>query len=126
MSGELASERWSPAQRVESVLISIISLLEDPEVNSPANVDAGVMLRRQPEEYVKRVKKDVEASRQDIPKGFEMPQEIVHKPPPKVEDDGDFWLDSDAEDSFGGSESSAGEDDEDAEMTEADDDNDDH
>lgn len=38
MSGELASERWSPAQRVESVLLSIISLLDDAEVSSAANV----------------------------------------------------------------------------------------
>jgi len=49
-------ERWSPAQRVESVLLSIISLLDDAEVSSPANVDAGVMLRKQPDEYKKKVK----------------------------------------------------------------------
>lgn len=49
-------ERWSPAQRVESVLLSIISLLDDAEVSSPANVDAGVMLRKQPEEYKLMVK----------------------------------------------------------------------
>ena len=45
MSGELAGERWSPVQRVESVLISVLSLLDDAEVSSPANVDAGVQLR---------------------------------------------------------------------------------
>ena len=41
MSGESAGERWSPVQRVESVLLSIISLLDDAECSSPANVDAG-------------------------------------------------------------------------------------
>jgi len=122
MSGESAAERWSPAQGVESVLISILSLLEDPEVSSPANVDAGVMLRRRPEDYAKRVKHDVDTSKQDIPKGFEMPREMSSKPPPKIEDDGNFWYESDGGESFGGSESWADDDDDDAEMTEADED----
>jgi ubiquitin-conjugating enzyme E2 R len=105
MSGETAAERWSPVQRVETVLISILSLLDDAEVSSPANVDAGVMLRTQPEEYKGRVKKDLELSKADIPVGFTMPtHETAWR---KKEDDGDFdmsWEDSDVE-SFGGSES---------------------
>ncbi|KAE8372861.1 ubiquitin-conjugating enzyme/RWD-like protein [Aspergillus bertholletiae] len=106
MSGELASERWSPAQRVESVLISILSLLDDAEVSSPANVDAGVTLRKDPEEYKSRVRKDVEASKQDIPEDFIMPthQPVAVKPVEK--DDSDFWVESDADDDvFGGSDS---------------------
>lgn len=105
MSGETAAERWSPVQRVETVLISILSLLDDAEVSSPANVDAGVMLRNKPDEYKGLVKKDLELSKQDIPAGFVMPtHETAWK---KKEDDGDFdmsWEDSDVE-SFGGSES---------------------
>lgn len=100
MSGELASERWSPAQRVESVLLSIISLLDDAEVSSPANVDAGVMLRKQPEEYKKIVKENVEQSKRDIPEGFKMPEKAETKPPPKEDMDNDFWCESD-EESFG-------------------------
>ncbi|TPR07930.1 Amidase family protein [Aspergillus niger] len=73
MSGELASERWSPAQRVESVLISILSLLDDAEISSPANVDASVMLRKSPDEYKSIVKQHVEDSKNDIPEGFVMP-----------------------------------------------------
>lgn len=46
MSGESAGERWSPVQCVESVLLSIISLLDDAECSSSANLDAGVMLRK--------------------------------------------------------------------------------
>lgn len=99
-SGELASERWSPAQRVESVLLSIVSLLDDAEVSSPANVDAAVMLRKNPEEYKRMVKENVEKSKQDIPAGFKMPEKIEVKPPPKDDMDADFWCDSDAE-SFG-------------------------
>ena len=70
MSGELAAERWSPVQRVESVLISVLSLLDDAEVSSPANVDAGVMLRKNLSQYKEMVKNDLEASKQDIPPGY--------------------------------------------------------
>jgi ubiquitin-conjugating enzyme E2 R len=107
MSGELAAERWSPAQRVESVLISILSLLDDAEVSSPANVDAGVMLRKDPEGYKKKVKADVQESKKDIPEGFVMPtHESTARPPAKIVDDEDFWVDSDVDDDmFGGSDS---------------------
>ncbi|KAL4887674.1 ubiquitin-conjugating enzyme/RWD-like protein [Aspergillus karnatakaensis] len=109
MSGELASERWSPAQRVESVLISILSLLDDAEVSSPANVDAGVLLRNNPEQYKEIVRKCVEESKADIPEGFEMP---THESTMKAaaakqvkDDDSDFWAESDVDDDdmFGGS-----------------------
>lgn len=42
MSGEDASERWLPTQSVSSVLLSVLSLLADPNTSSPANVDASV------------------------------------------------------------------------------------
>ncbi|KAI9729957.1 MAG: hypothetical protein M1834_006155 [Cirrosporium novae-zelandiae] len=107
MSGELASERWSPVQSVETVLLSILSLLDDAEVSSPANVDAGVLLRRSPEEYKELVKKDVEASKRDIPEGFVMPTHESTRPLPPTKDkvDDDFWADSDEDFSFGGSDS---------------------
>jgi len=108
MSGELASERWSPAQRVESVLISILSLLDDAEVSSPANVDAGVLLRKEPEKYEAIVRRQVEESKKDIPEGFVMPthESTIRKNSVDKVDDEDFWADSDADDDvFGGSDS---------------------
>jgi len=45
-SGELPSERWNPTQSVRTILLSIISLLNEPNTSSPANVDASVMFRR--------------------------------------------------------------------------------
>ncbi|KAF2800314.1 hypothetical protein K505DRAFT_229026 [Melanomma pulvis-pyrius CBS 109.77] len=111
MSGESASERWNPVQRVETVLISVLSLLDDAEVSSPANVDAGVMLRNNPDKYKEMVKKDLETSKADIPAGYVMPTHESAFMTKK--DEGDFemsWEDSDAE-SFGGSDS-----DEDEEM----------
>ena len=70
MSGESAGERWSPAQGAESVLLSILSLLDDAEVSSPANVDAGVMYRDDKPAFKVRVMRDVDASKKDIPEGF--------------------------------------------------------
>lgn len=125
MSGETAAERWSPVQRVETVLISILSLLDDAEVSSPANVDAGVMLRNKPDEYMEMVKKDLELSKQDIPAGFVMPtHETAWR---KKDDEGDFemsWEDSDVE-SFGGSESDLDDEDMDSDFEGADDDGED-
>ncbi|KAJ6909567.1 ubiquitin-conjugating enzyme E2 14 [Populus alba x Populus x berolinensis] len=37
---ELATERWSPVHTVESIVLSIISMLSGPNDESPANVDA--------------------------------------------------------------------------------------
>lgn len=103
-SGELASERWSPAQRVESVLISILSLLDDPEFSSPANVDASVLLRKDPVAYKALLKKDLEASKKDMPAGFIMPTSETAYSKESIDDGHNFsWSDSEAEDDFGGS-----------------------
>ena len=39
---ESADERWRPILNVESILLSVISMLNDPNINSPANIDASV------------------------------------------------------------------------------------
>lgn len=41
---EKASERWLPVHTVETILISVISMLADPNDESPANVDAAVCI----------------------------------------------------------------------------------
>lgn len=108
MSGETAAERWSPAQRAESVLISILSLLDDPEFSSPANVEASITMRKYPEVFRKNVKTSVEASKANIPPGFEMPTEKIHIQEAELEekeDDHEFWAESGESDAFGGSDS---------------------
>jgi ubiquitin-conjugating enzyme E2 R len=45
-SGELPCERWNPTQNCRTILLSVISLLNEPNTFSPANVDASVMYRR--------------------------------------------------------------------------------
>ena len=39
---EPASERWLPIHTVETIIVSVISMLTEPNDESPANVDAAV------------------------------------------------------------------------------------
>ncbi|KAH8900277.1 ubiquitin-conjugating enzyme [Thozetella sp. PMI_491] len=63
---EAASERWSPVQTPETILMSVISLFEDPNEESPANVEAARLLREEREgknkEFRKRCRKCVRES----------------------------------------------------------------
>lgn len=100
LSGEAASERWSPLQGVESVLRSVLLLLDDPEINSPAHVDAGVMYRDNQAEYNRKAADIVEKSKSHIPEGFIMPKTIVEAPPAAKDADDDFWNEDDDLDDF--------------------------
>ncbi|KAI0849952.1 ubiquitin-conjugating enzyme/RWD-like protein [Daldinia vernicosa] len=121
MSGEQASERWSPLQGVESVLRSVLLLLDDPEINSPANVDASVTYRDNRATYNRKAREIVDKSKSDIPSDFVMPTSLEPPPPPKpVDDDAAFWDESDEELDFGGSDTG-----DDAELAEFDEDGED-
>ncbi|KAK1655537.1 ubiquitin-conjugating enzyme [Colletotrichum phormii] len=107
-SGEQACERWSPLQGVESVLRSVLLLLDDPEINSPANVDASVLYRDNRSEYQKRAQETVAKSKKDIPEGVVFPTTADLEPvPQKPIDDDAFWNETDDEGDFdlGGSDS---------------------
>ncbi|KAH7368752.1 ubiquitin-conjugating enzyme [Plectosphaerella cucumerina] len=56
---EHASERWSPIQSVEKILISVMSMLAEPNDESPANVEAAKMWRERRAEYEKKVRDGV-------------------------------------------------------------------
>ncbi|KAI1661277.1 ubiquitin-conjugating enzyme/RWD-like protein [Daldinia decipiens] len=56
---EHASERWSPIQSVEKILISVMSMLAEPNDESPANVEAAKMWRESRAEYEKKVRDGV-------------------------------------------------------------------
>ena len=53
---EKAEERWRPSLGVEQILLSVISMLNDPNCDSPANVDAAVMFRNNRKDYEKKVR----------------------------------------------------------------------
>lgn len=57
MSGETADERWRPILSVEAILISVISMMNDPNILSPANIDASVQYRDNRPDYNKKVRK---------------------------------------------------------------------
>lgn len=96
ISGERAAERWNPTQSVESILISVISLLVDPNCSSPANVDAGVLYRKDRKEYDSIIRDQVEASKKNIPPGFQMPKtmsDFMIAQPKDIPEPDDFWYD---------------------------------
>ncbi|XP_055585940.1 ubiquitin-conjugating enzyme E2 G2 isoform X1 [Uranotaenia lowii] len=56
---ELSAERWSPVQSVEKILLSVVSMLAEPNDESGANVDAAIMWRENREEFNKIAKRIV-------------------------------------------------------------------
>lgn len=42
---EKLSEKWNPVLTIEAVLMSVTSMLVDPNLDSPANVDAAKLLK---------------------------------------------------------------------------------
>ncbi|KAF7507605.1 Ubiquitin-conjugating enzyme E2 G2 [Endocarpon pusillum] len=53
---ESASERWSPIQSIEKILISVMSMLAEPNDESPANVEAAKMWRDNRAQFEDKVK----------------------------------------------------------------------
>jgi len=73
LSGELASERWLPTQTVTTIILSVISLLSAPNFSSPANVDASVEWRKNPEAFKKRCERLVQKSQKEKPTHIVIP-----------------------------------------------------
>ncbi|XP_020348098.1 ubiquitin-conjugating enzyme E2 R2-like [Oncorhynchus nerka] len=113
-SGELPSERWNPTQNVRTILLSVISLLNEPNTSSPANVDASVMYRKwrdskgKDREFTEIIRKQVHATKADAERdGVKVPTTLAEycvrtrAPPP---DEGsnlfydDYYDDEDLED----------------------------
>ena len=63
---ERPEERWLPVHTVETILLSVISMLASPNPESPANVEAAREFRQQPELFRKRVIKCVRRSQEEI------------------------------------------------------------
>jgi len=56
---EHSSERWSPVQSVEKILLSVMSMLAEPNVESPANVDAAKMWREDRRQFLAITRRQV-------------------------------------------------------------------
>ncbi|CAO3630917.1 unnamed protein product [Cunninghamella blakesleeana] len=59
---EDASERWSPVHTVETILLSVISMLSSPNDESPANLDAAKEFRLDYPSFKKKVQRIVRKS----------------------------------------------------------------
>uniref|UniRef100_A0AAA9T6K2 Ubiquitin-conjugating enzyme E2 G2 n=1 Tax=Bos taurus TaxID=9913 RepID=A0AAA9T6K2_BOVIN len=62
MGYESSAERWSPVQSVEKILLSVVSMLAEPNDESGANVDASKMWRDDREQFYKVAKQIVQKS----------------------------------------------------------------
>lgn len=56
---ESLSERWNPQQGISSILLSIVSILGEPNFESPANVDASILWQKDFDKMKKLVYKEV-------------------------------------------------------------------
>lgn len=59
---EQASERWSPVHTVETILVSVISMLSSPNDESPANIEAAKEYRDNYPAFKKKVSRLVRQS----------------------------------------------------------------
>ena len=52
---ELPHERWSPTQNVNTIMLSTISLLSNPNFESPANIDVSLLFKNNYSQYKKNI-----------------------------------------------------------------------
>ena len=50
-------ERWLPVHTVETIMLSVISMLSSPNSDSPANLEAAKEYREQPDVFKKKIQK---------------------------------------------------------------------
>lgn len=80
---ETAQMRWTPIQSIDKVLLSIVSLLADPDASdagAPANVDALVEFRKDRKVFEAKCKQNAEKSLKELPDGFVPPPEEDARP----------------------------------------------
>lgn len=71
---------WSPANGIETILMSIISLFSDPNPNDPANADAAGMYTTDRKQFIERVKETIRTSIAEKPEDLEIEAEVEHTP----------------------------------------------
>ncbi|KAG0228853.1 putative ligase [Mortierella sp. GBAus27b] len=62
---EQASERWLPVHTVETILVSVISMLSSPNDESPANIDAAKEWRENYPSFKKKVQRQARRSAEE-------------------------------------------------------------
>lgn len=59
---ERPEERWSPVQSIEKILLSVMSMLAEPNPESGANIDACKLWRDNRAEYDRQIRQHVKES----------------------------------------------------------------
>jgi len=67
---ERAEERWMPAHSPLSIFNCFLTLFEEPNIFSPANLDASIMWRDRRAEFFNKAKEIVEISKKNLPEGI--------------------------------------------------------
>jgi ubiquitin-conjugating enzyme E2 A len=63
---DILQSEWSPSQNIGTILLSIMSLLTDPNPASPANREAAELYNKDRNAYDVKVKEHVEANRDKV------------------------------------------------------------
>ena len=102
MSGERPEERWTAVQTPTTILLSVLSMLSDPNIYSAANVDAAKSWRDDRPGFNNKNSKLVKKSLTELPADFKMPEPKKYVPPPQeidMDDDNiEYEIDVDDED----------------------------
>ena len=51
-----ADEKWNPANTIQSIILSMMLILQEPNLESPANIDAAKELRENKISYLRKVR----------------------------------------------------------------------
>ena len=63
---EKPEERWLPVHTVETIMLSVISMLSSPNSDSPANLEAAKEHREQPDLFKKKIQRIVRLSQENM------------------------------------------------------------
>lgn len=63
LDNDIQNCTWTPGWGVRTVCLAVISVLDEPNIKSPANVDASLDYRDNKEEYIKKVKSCLKSNR---------------------------------------------------------------
>jgi ubiquitin-conjugating enzyme E2 A len=63
---DILQSEWSPSQNIGSILLSIMSLLTDPNPSSPANREAAELYSKDKTVYEKKVREHIEENKDKL------------------------------------------------------------
>ena len=71
-----SSAYWRPVLGIDQAILSVISLLSDPNTGDPANAGASTMYKTDINAFKKRCRKDAKRSLEVLPKDWEPPEQL--------------------------------------------------